>query len=128
VAGDDRRSSFTAAGAQHGRDLIATAKARLDMAVWRAAGMAPPAKTYRAASPISTCACWRPSSGSLLMPAPKSWGKAIDAAKPIQMRGRLTAWPVAGGGRIPRPAGAALPQRQEGVMDRGSRRPDRRRA
>jgi hypothetical protein len=44
--------------------LIATAKARLDMAVWRAAGMPPPAKTYRAGSPISTCACWRPSSGS----------------------------------------------------------------
>jgi hypothetical protein len=53
----------------------------------------------------------------LLMPAPKSWGKAIDAAKPIpDARPADGMAGGQGGGRIPRPAGAALPQRQEGLM------------
>lgn len=29
------------------------------------------------------------------MPAPKSWGEAVDKAKPLRLRGRLSAWPVA---------------------------------
>lgn len=75
--------------------VLTTAKARLDMAVWRAAGMPPPAKTYRAVIADFDLRMLATEQRQLLMPAPKSWGKAIDAAKPIQMRGRLTAWPVA---------------------------------
>ncbi|ESY72325.1 hypothetical protein X740_33290 [Mesorhizobium sp. LNHC221B00] len=75
--------------------LIATAKARLDMVIWRAAGMPPPARTYRAVIADFDLRMLATEQRQLLMPAPKSWGKSIDAAKPIQMRGRLTAWPVA---------------------------------
>lgn len=75
--------------------LIATAKARLDAAIWRAAGLPPPGKTYRAAIADFDLRMLATEQRQLLMPAPKSWGAAIDAAKPIQMRGRLTAWPVA---------------------------------
>jgi hypothetical protein len=75
--------------------IISSARSRLDMAIWRAAGMAPPAKTYRAAVADFDLRMLATEQRQLLMPAPKSWGAAIDAAKPIQMRGRLTAWPVA---------------------------------
>ncbi|TIN41359.1 MAG: hypothetical protein E5Y10_22720 [Mesorhizobium sp.] len=75
--------------------MISTAKARLDMVIWRAAGLPPPGKTYRAAIADFDLRMLATEQRQLLMPAPKSWGAAIDAAKPIQMRGRLTAWPVA---------------------------------
>ncbi|RWH88017.1 MAG: hypothetical protein EOR77_25845 [Mesorhizobium sp.] len=75
--------------------MIATAKARLDMVIWRAAGLPPPGKTYRAAIADFDLRMLATEQRQLLMPAPKSWGAAIDAARPIQMRGRLTAWPVA---------------------------------
>ena len=75
--------------------LIATAKARLDAAIWRAAGMPPPGKSYRAAIADFDVRMLATEQRQLLMPAPKSWGAAVDKAKPVQMRGRLTAWPVA---------------------------------
>lgn len=75
--------------------MIATAKARLDMVIWRAAGLPPPGKTYRAAIDDFDLRMLATEQRQLLMPAPKSWGAAIDAARPITMRGRLTAWPVA---------------------------------
>lgn len=75
--------------------LIATAKARLDSAIWRAAGLPPPGKTYRDKIAEYDLRMLATEQRQLLMPAPKSWGAAIDAAKPIPMRGRLTAWPVA---------------------------------
>ncbi|TGQ69547.1 hypothetical protein EN829_014875 [Mesorhizobium sp. M00.F.Ca.ET.186.01.1.1] len=77
------------------KTLLATAKGRLDIAIWRAAGMPPPGKTYRAAVDDFDLRMLATEQRQLLMPAPKSWGAAIDAARPIQMRGRLTAWPVA---------------------------------
>ncbi|AEH88159.1 hypothetical protein [Mesorhizobium opportunistum] len=84
-------------GSAHGmvETLIATAKARLDMAIWRAAGMPPPGKTYRAAIADFDLRMLATEQRQLLIPAPKSWGARIDAAKPIAMRGRLSAWPVA---------------------------------
>ncbi|RWQ35494.1 MAG: hypothetical protein EOS20_18470 [Mesorhizobium sp.] len=75
--------------------VLATAKAKLDMVIWRAAGLPPPGKTYRAAIADFDLRMLATEQRQLLMPAPKSWGAAIDAARPIQMRGRLTAWPVA---------------------------------
>lgn len=31
----------------------------------------------------------------LLLPSSRSWGKAIECARPIRMRGRIALWPVA---------------------------------
>ncbi|WP_217577358.1 hypothetical protein [Mesorhizobium sp. GbtcB19] len=75
--------------------VIATAKARLDAAIWRAAGLPPPGKTYRAQIAELDMRMLATEQRQLLMPPPKSWGKQIDAARPIRMRGGLTAWPVA---------------------------------
>ncbi|RWN11787.1 hypothetical protein [Mesorhizobium sp.] len=77
------------------RTLIATAKARLDSAIWRAAGLPPPGKNYRAAVDDFDVRLLATEQRQLLMPAPKSWGKAVDKAKPLRLRGRLSSWPVA---------------------------------
>lgn len=77
------------------RTLIATAKARLDAAIWRAAGLPPPGKTYRKAVEDFDVRLLATEQRHLLMPAPQSWGAAIDQAKPLRLRGRLSAWPVA---------------------------------
>lgn len=77
------------------RTLIATAKARLDSAIWRAAGLPPPGKIHRAAVDDFDVRLLATEQRQLLMPAPKSWGEAVDKAKPLRLRGRLSAWPVA---------------------------------
>lgn len=74
------------------RTLIATAKARIDLAVWRAAGLPQPSPAQRdtvAAYDIRMLAAEK---RQLLMPSPRSWGAAIETAQPIRMRGRITAW------------------------------------
>jgi hypothetical protein len=77
------------------RTLIATAKARLDAVIWRAAGMPPPGKTHRDAVADFDLRLLATETRQLLMPAPRSWGTAVEQAKPLRIRGRLSAWPVA---------------------------------
>lgn len=77
------------------RALIDEAKAKLDAAIWKAAGIPVPGATYRAAVADYDLRLLATEQRQLLMPAPKSWGPSVDAAKPIRMKGRLTAWPVA---------------------------------
>mgnify|MGYP001369204692 CR=1 FL=1 len=75
--------------------LIATAKERLDRAIWKAAGMAPPGRTYRALVADYDLRLLATERRQLLAPSPMSWGADVDAARPIVTRGALKAWPVA---------------------------------
>lgn len=77
------------------RTLIATAKSRLDAVIWRAAGMLPPGKTYRAQITEYDLRLLATEQRQLLARSPISWGAEIDAARPIRLRGSLKAWPVA---------------------------------
>jgi hypothetical protein len=77
------------------KNIIATAKARLDQSIWRAAGFTPPGATYRAIIDDFDVRMLATEVRHLLMPSPRSWGASIDAAKPIRIRGKISAWPVA---------------------------------
>lgn len=77
------------------RALVSEAKSKLDVAIWKAAGIPAPGATYRAAIADYDVRLLATEQRQLLMPAPKSWGSSVDAARPIRMKGRLTAWPVA---------------------------------
>ncbi|TIN84328.1 hypothetical protein [Mesorhizobium sp.] len=75
--------------------ILATAKERLNAAIWRAAGLPPPNnRQWRLVADFDV-RLLATEQRQLLMPAPKSWGEAVDQAKPLRLRGRLTAWPVA---------------------------------
>ncbi len=76
-------------------NLIHEAKQRLDRAIWKAAGVAPPGPTYRAAIADYDLRLLATEKRQLLNREPMSWGASIDAATPIRMRGKLVAWPVA---------------------------------
>lgn len=75
--------------------LISTAKARLDTAIWRAAGLPPPGRTYRDGVKSYDLRLLATERLQLLMHCPISWGAEVEAAQPIRMRGRISAWPVA---------------------------------
>ncbi len=74
--------------------LIGAAKDMLDRAIWKAAGIAPPGPTYRAAVRDYDVRLLATEMRQLLATPPMSWGREVDEARPIRMRGRLTAWPV----------------------------------
>lgn len=74
------------------RSLIATAKARIDAAVWRAAGLPQPRADQRTIIADYDIRMLAAEKRQLLMPSPRSWGTAIETARPIRMRGRITAW------------------------------------
>lgn len=82
-------------GADRVATVIATVKARFDAAIWKAAGLPPPGRTYREAVKAYDIRLLATEKLQLLMSCPLSWGTEVDAAKPIRMRGRITAWPVA---------------------------------
>ncbi|MBP0438447.1 hypothetical protein [Tianweitania sediminis] len=75
--------------------LINAAKERLDRAIWKAAGVPVPGKTYRAQVADLDCRMLATERRQLLMPSPASWGAAIENARPIRMRGALKSWSVA---------------------------------
>lgn len=75
--------------------LIATAKERLDRAIWKAAGLPPPARTYRTLVADYDLRLLATEQRQLLAPSRRSWGVEVDNARPIQLRGALKAWPVA---------------------------------
>lgn len=77
------------------RSLLDTAKHRIDMAVWRAAGLPPPDRRQSALVKDYDLRLLATEQRQLLMAPPRSWGAEIDAARPIRMRGRLSAWSVA---------------------------------
>ncbi len=74
--------------------LIAAAKHRLDLAIWKAAGLTPPGQTYRRMIAEYDLRLLATEQRQLLNRQPKSWGMAVDQARPIRLRGRLTAWTV----------------------------------
>lgn len=77
------------------RSLIATAKARLDEVIWRAAGMPPPGRTYRQQIDDYDTRLLATERRQLLAPSLIGWGADVETAKPIRLRGALRAWPVA---------------------------------
>ena len=81
--------------AERARTLIATAKARLDGAIWRAAGLPPPSPKMREEIALYDLRMLATEKRQLLAASPMSWGDEIEDAEPIPMRGRIKAWPVA---------------------------------
>lgn len=77
------------------KTLIGAAKAQLDAAILRAAGLPPMGQTYRETVHRFDVRMLATERRQLLAPAPASWGAEIDDARPIRMRGKLRAWPVA---------------------------------
>lgn len=75
--------------------VIACAKAQLDLSVWRAAGLPRPGAAQQRVIAQYDLRLLATEKRQLLVPARRSWGAAIDAAEPLRIRGRLTAWPVA---------------------------------
>lgn len=75
--------------------VIACAKNQLDLAVWRAAGVPKPNAAQKEAIAEYDLRLMATEQRQLLVPPRRSWGAAIDAARPIRLRGSLKAWPVA---------------------------------
>ncbi len=75
--------------------VIHCAKAQLDLAIWRAAGVPKPGAAQVAAIADYDLRLLATEKRQLLVPPRRSWGAAIDAARPIRLRGSLKAWPVA---------------------------------
>lgn len=76
-------------------DLIAQAKHQLDLAIWKAAGLTPPGASWREKIREYDVRMLATEKRHLLMPAPWSWGVAVETAMSIRMRGKICAWPVA---------------------------------
>ncbi|WP_054308948.1 hypothetical protein [Mesorhizobium sp. 1M-11] len=77
------------------RTVLAIAKSKLDWAIWRAAGLPQPGKTYWERVKEFDVRMLATERRHLLMQPPASWGDDVENAKPIRLRGKLTAWPVA---------------------------------
>jgi len=77
------------------RTVIAVAKSKLDVAIWRAAGLPQPGKTYWERVKEYDIRMLATERRHLLMPPPAEWGGGVETAKPIRLRGKLAAWPVA---------------------------------
>lgn len=76
------------------KSVLEGARAQLDAAILYAAGLPPLTSTYRQGVHEYDIRMLATERRQLLAPTPTSWGPEIDAARPIRLRGALTAWPV----------------------------------
>lgn len=75
--------------------LINRMKDEIDAAIWRAAGIPAPGATWRAVVKDFDRRMLATEKRQLLNPARRSWGEAVETARPIRMRGRISIWPFA---------------------------------
>lgn len=86
---------YGAGGRRMPSTILAAMKDVADLAIWRAAGLPPPTPQQAAAVKDYDLRMLATEKRQLLMPSPRSWGEAIECARPIRMRGRIVLWPVA---------------------------------
>ena len=77
------------------RTVLGIAKSKLDIAIWRAAGVPQPGKGYWRQVKDFDIRMLATERRHLLMSPPASWGNDVETAKPIRLRGKLTVWPIA---------------------------------
>jgi len=76
------------------RNVIVTAKQRLDEAIWRAAGLPTPTRQQRDIIKAFDIRLLATEKRQLLAASPHGWGWDVENAAPIRMRGKLAAWPA----------------------------------
>lgn len=86
-----RQHPFTGAAAAF-EDAHSELRARLDRAIFAAAGLSPPDRAALAAIEGMDCRMMAAERAFLHAPPPKSWGIAVETAKPVRFRGR-PGWP-----------------------------------